>query len=607
MDERRKSSPDQTVSSPRLLTLAMSAGLALLAGCTAPNGVGGPRFVDDAFAADTVAADEAAATGETAPMTTLGAFLAGRIAQDERNYATALAFYRDALARNPSSAEMANHVLVLAVAEGRFDIAGPVAAKLAEADPDNAGLAQMVQLVEQAKSGHAAAAVDAARHLPKEGFYRLAGALSRGWTLAMDPAKTQEALAELDDLAQLPPLAPLKTLHAALMLDLAGNTEAAGQAYQAALGTDAKAPLRMVQLAGNFLERTGHADLAAALYQNYTAETAGAYGVQLTASSGGPPPRIIPDARHGLAESLYDMASLIGQSDSPEVAMLSVRLALELEPNFPLAQLVLADALETEHRLPDALAVYRSIDRASPLAWTARLREAVLRDQAGDTTGAEADLAAMAEERKDRPEPLIELADIERSHEDYAKASETYGAALARIGGELPAHDWSILFSRGIAEERSGAWKQAETDLRKALSLRPNEPSVLNYLGYSLVDRNERLPEALKLIKEAVDLRPTDGFIVDSLGWAYFRLGDYKNAQTTLERAVELEPSDAEINNHLGDAYWQGGRREEARLQWRRALDMKPAAELAKTISGKLDHPPKVLRPASGTSASHGI
>ena len=605
MDERRKSGPGEIVSLSRLLTLAVSAGVALLAGCTAPDGVGGTRFVDDAFAADTVAADEAAATGEAAPMTALGAFLAGRIAQDERNYATALAFYRDALARNPSSAELANHVLVLAVAEGRFDIAGPVSAKLAEADPDNAGLAQLVQLVEQAKSGHASAAVDAARHLPKEGFYRLAGSLARGWTLAMDPGKTREALAELDDLAQLPPLAPLKTLHAALMLDLAGNAEAAGQAYQAALGTDGKAPLRMVQLAGNFLERQGHADLAATLYQNYTAETAGAYGVQLSVSAS-PPPRLIPDARHGLAESLYDMASLIGQSDSPEVAMLSVRLALELEPNFPLAQLVLADALETEHRLPEALAAYRGIDRASPLAWTARLREAVLRDQAGDTAGAEADLAAMAEERKDRPEPLVELADIERSHEDYAKASETYSTALARIGGELPARDWSILFSRGIAEERSGAWKPAEADLRKALSLRPNEPSVLNYLGYSLVDRNERLPEALKLIKEAVDLRPTDGFIVDSLGWAYFRLGDYKNAQTTLERAVELEPADAEITNHLGDAYWQGGRREEARLQWHRALDMKPAAELAKAITVKLDHPPKVLRPISGTSASHG-
>ena len=605
MNERRKSGPGETVSSSRLRTLAISAGVALLAGCTAPDGIGGTRFVDDAFAADTVAADEAAATGEAAPMTTLGAFLAGRVAQDERNYATALAFYRDALARNPSSAELANHVLVLAVAEGRFDIAGPVSAKLAEADPDNAGLAQLVQLVEQAKSGHAAAAADAARHLPKEGFYRLAGSLARGWTLAMDPGKTQEALAELDDLAQLPPLAPLKTLHAALMLDLAGNTEAAGQAYQAALGTDGKAPLRMVQLAGNFLERTGHADQAAALYQTYTAETAGAYGVRLSVSAS-PPQHLIPDARHGLAESLYDMASLIGQSDSPEVAMLSVRLALELEPNFPLAQLVLADALENEHRLPEALAAYRSIDRASPLAWTARLREAVLRDQAGDTAGAEADLAAMAEERKDRPEPLVELADIQRSHEDYAKASETYSTGLARIGGELPVRDWSILFSRGIAEERSGAWKQAEADLRKALSLRPNEPSVLNYLGYSLVDRNERLPEALKLIKEAVDLRPTDGFIVDSLGWAYFRLGDYKNAQTTLERAVELEPADAEITNHLGDAYWQGGRREEARLQWHRALDMKPAAELAKAISGKLDHPPKVLRATPGTSASHG-
>jgi Flp pilus assembly protein TadD len=271
-----------------------------------------------------------------------------------------------------------------------------------------------------------------------------------------------------------------------------------------------------------------------------------------------------------------------------------------------LAQLVLADVLETQHRLPDALATYRLIDRASPLAWEARLREATLLDQTGDTAGGEALLTQMAAERPQRPEPLVALADLQRSHNEFAKAAETYSTAIARIGADVPARDWSIVFSRGIAEERSGSWKQAETDLRKALDLHPNEPAVLNYLGYSLVDRNERLPEALKLIKAAVDQRPTDGFIVDSLGWAYYRMGDFKNAQTTLERAVELEPADPEINNHLGDAYWQGGRREEARLQWHRALDMKPAAELAKTISDKLDHPPARL-PHGSSAPAHGI
>ena len=553
---------------------------------------------------DAAAADAAASSGETPPMSAMGAFLSGRIAQDTHDFATALDFYREALQRSPGNVELGNHVLVLAVTEGRFDIAKPLAAKLAAADPDGAGLAQLVQTIEEVKAGHYPAAVDSAQHLPKEGFYRFAGTFARAWALAGEPDQAKAAAAEFDEFAQSPPLAGLKALQTALVQDLTGNATDAGANYRAAFGKGGGAPLRMVQLAGNFLERQGQADEASALYARYTTETDGATGVEPVVTPKGPPPRIIDNPREGLAEAMFDMASIVGQADSPEIALLSVRLALELEPNFPLAQLVLADVFETEHRLPEALTVYRAIDKASPLAWSAKLREAMVLDQMDQTAEAEAELTAMAQERPQRPEPLVELADLQRSHDQFAQAAETYGAALARIGEDVPARDWAILFSRGIAEERSGAWKPAEADLRKALALRPNEPSVLNYLGYSLVDRNERLPEALKLIKEAVDLRPTDGFIVDSLGWAYYRLGNYKDAQATLERAVELQPADAEITAHLGDAYWQGGRRDEARLQWRRALDLNPAPDLAKTISGKLDHPPHLQHPAAAASHS---
>jgi Flp pilus assembly protein TadD len=608
MDETRKRSRRgmKRCLSGRLTRVASTASAAalMLAGCTEPRLMHDGRLADDAD----VAADVAAASGDAAPMTGLGAFLSARVALDNREYGAALAFYRQALSQAPDSPELANRVLVLSVTEGRFDVAGPVAARLASADPDGAGLAQLVETVEQVKASRYRAALDSARHLPHEGFYRFAGTFARAWTLAADPDQARAAAAEFDEFAQAAPLAGLKALQTALVQDLTGDAVGAAANYKAAFGKGGNAPLRMVELAGNFFERQGQRDEAGALYLRYTSETNGVTGVEPAVSVGGPPARIIANPREGLAEAMFDMASVVGQPDSaePEVALLCVRLALELEPNFPLAQLVLADVLETQHRLPDALATYRLIDPSSSLAWEARLREATLLDQTGDTPGGEALLTQMATERPQRPEPLVALADLQRSHNEFAKAAETYSAAITRIGADVPARDWSIVFSRGIAEERSGSWKQAETDLRKALDLHPNEPAVLNYLGYSLVDRNERLPEALKLIKAAVDQRPTDGFIVDSLGWAYYRMGDFKNAQTTLERAVELEPADPEINNHLGDAYWQGGRREEARMQWKRALDMKPAAELAKTISDKLDHPPARL-PHGSSAPTHGI
>jgi Flp pilus assembly protein TadD len=364
-------------------------------------------------------------------------------------------------------------------------------------------------------------------------------------------------------------------------------------------------PLRLVELAGNFLERQGRIDEAKALYQRYADEGSDMGGTTPTLSLNGPPPRLVANAQEGLAEAMFDLASLLGEADAPEVAMLSVRLALELRPNFPLAQIVLADVMVTQHRPKDAILIYRAVDPASRFAWTAKLREASSLTESGDKAGAEALLTAMAAERPERPEPVIELGDDLRADEQFARAADAYTDALNRIGAKLSDRDWSLYFSRGICYERDGQWPAAEADLRKALAMQPKDAAVLNYLGYSMVDRKERLPEALNLIKQAVEIKPSDGFIVDSLGWAYYRLGDFKNAQGTLERAVELQPADPEINDHLGDAYWQGGRREEARLQWHRALDLKPTPDLAKQIAAKLDHPPHAA--ASGTTtAAHG-
>jgi tetratricopeptide (TPR) repeat protein len=551
-----------------------------------------------------LAGNDAAAIGSplpdrAVPASAMGAYLAGRVAQEENDFPAALAFYQGALVEDPGNDEVANRVLALAVNEGRFDIAGPLSAKLATGFPD-AGLANLVQAVEQLKAGHYDRALDFADRLPKQGFHLFAGTFARAWIRVADPHQLDKAEAEFTVFNQTKGLDGLKMVQIALLQDLAGDDAGAAASYDALI-KNGEPPLRIVQLAGNFLERQGRTADAKALYHRYATENAGAVGVAPVAAMGGPPPRIIADAKQGLAEALFDLASLVGQSDSPEVAMLSVRLALELTPNFPLAQIVLADAYEAQHRTKDALAAFRSVDPASPFAWTARLHEAASMEVLGDKAGAEALLTAMAAERPEQAEPLIELGDSLRSREEFAQAAVIYTEALKRQGETVSPRDWALYFSRGICYERGGQWPAAEVDLRKALQLQPKEAAVLNYLGYSLVDRKERLPEALKLIKEAVTLRPSDGFIVDSLGWAYFRLGDFKNAQNTLERAVELQPADAEITDHLGDAYWQGGRHDEAKFQWRRALDLNPATGLAKSIEAKLDHPPRPQHSSSGS------
>jgi Flp pilus assembly protein TadD len=167
---------------------------------------------------------------------------------------------------------------------------------------------------------------------------------------------------------------------------------------------------------------------------------------------------------------------------------------------------------------------------------------------------------------------------------------------IAQAGG---APDWRLLYMRGIALERSGQWAAAEKDLVAALAQQPNEPDLLNYLGYAWIDRGQRLAEAMDMVKRAVAANPRSGAMVDSLGWAYYRIGDFRNAVEKLEEAVLLSPADPEINNHLGDAYWRVGRQIEARFQWNRALSLDPPAEIKADAEAKLKAGLPAQKPAA--------
>ncbi len=191
-----------------------------------------------------------------------------------------------------------------------------------------------------------------------------------------------------------------------------------------------------------------------------------------------------------------------------------------------------------------------------------------------------------------------------RGRERFAEAADLYNQAIGLIGKPTPA-DWSLFYFRGIANERTKHWPQAEADFRKALELSPDQPLVLNYLGYSWIDMGENLDEAMGMIKKAVELRPNDGYIVDSLGWAYYRLGQYDKAVEELDRAISLRPDDPVINDHLGDAYWKAGRPLEAQFQWRHSRDFGaegPALDLVlkKIAEGRLIDPPPEVQPISG-------
>jgi len=555
--------------------------------------------------APTSAVSDAAETPATAPTSPLGSYLAARHAQQERDYSLAAEFMTRALADDPANLDLVRRAFVFRLSEGRVAEATSLAERIAEADPA-AALPQAVLLLKEVKAGDFAAAVRRARGLPGEGAQRLAQPLLLAWSevAAQEGAKARQALNALDALRGVE---TLKDLHLALIADHADHIGEAEQAYKKALGDQAHLTWRTVELAGNFYERHQRIEEARHLYQRLAASEQNASVVAQALARidrGKLPPRVVATPRDGMAEALFDIASVLDQRETLDASLIYARLALDLRPDFPLAQLLVAEITEDEKHTAAALDFYRAIDPKSPLGWTARLRAAATLDTLDRTDEAESELNRMAAERLGDPEPLVQLGDILRARSRFTDAVGAYDAAITRVGTVEPQH-WRLFYSRAAALERSGQWPRAEADLKRALELQPDQPLVLNYLGYSWIDRGEHLDEGLTMVKRAVELRPNDGYIVDSLGWAYYRLGEFTNAARFLEKAIELLPEDPTVNDHLGDAYWQEGRPLEARYQWRRALQFKPEADQVKTIETKLDRGIAKL-PASSSSTRGG-
>jgi Flp pilus assembly protein TadD len=297
--------------------------------------------------------------------------------------------------------------------------------------------------------------------------------------------------------------------------------------------------------------------------------------------------RQVRNATDGLAEAYLALAAALRSQDSNEFALVLLQLALDARPDLTAGRLLLADIMDTRGHPDAALAALAPIPDGDPLAVVIRLRRAALTQRTGDTDGALRMLAQIAHDYPDRSEPPAMEGDILRIKRRFADAVVAYDHAIALMGPPMPG-SWPIFYDRGVALERSHQWPRAEADFLKALELSPDQPMVLNYLGYSWADQGRNLARARSLIERAAEARPNDGAILDSLGWVILRQGDVAKAVQFLERATELEPEDSAINGHLGDAYWAAGRKLEAEFQWRRSLTLNPEPEDVPKLQAKL-------------------
>lgn len=568
----------------RVAGLALVGCLLGLVACNQHAQSQAPALSADA-SGTAVTADDA----RTGDASSFGSYLAGRFARNERDLGSAADFLVRALADDPDNHDLRYQAFGAMLTAGRIDEVLPLAQDIVAVDP-SAPMPGLVLGLAAFAEGDTGLARERLSELTSSGYNALLVPIVEAWlTFAEDDLPAAQAI--LDSVPDGGGFQAFRAFHGGLMNELAGSLDAAEASYRVAADAQPGA-FRVAQALGGLYERMGRTDDARAVYRAFAEtneETPWLDDAEARLAAGSAPPGpLVDDAVGGVAEALFGLANALEGDDDHDGALALARLADHLRPGNDAVALLLGEVFEAQGRTTEAIESYRAVDASSPLSWTARLRIAIDLDDLDRTEEAIAGLEAMAAERPDRSDPWITMGDLRRGHERWDEAVQAYDQAVALIG-EPEAHHWRLYYVRGITLERAKQWPRAEADFLKALELEPDQPYVLNYLGYSWVDQGINLGRALEMIEGAVDQRPNDGFIVDSLGWAHYRLGDYTEAVRQLERAVELQPDDPTINDHLGDAFWRVGRHTEAAFQWRRALSLEPDADLAIALKAKLE------------------
>lgn len=511
-------------------------------------------------------------------------FLVGRMADLRDDHRAASDRLYHALRSAPGDATLSEGALVASLAVGDAARARDVARQAAAQDLD-VGYAHIVRAVDALAEGRWRQARTSLALTDSGSAEELTERLLLTWS-AVGAGVGERAAEQLNQISAPRPYDSLIDYTRALALEASGRDVFAQGAYQEAMQGRFWLPPAAERYA-DLLARNGDAAAGAELLRSRE----GRYGspAQLAAAA-----RIEAGERaageelnpaRGAAISLYGLGLIFLEEADATHGLATLTLALMLDPGLDAARLAFADAQLDLGHVGEAEAALDAIAPTSSYAGNARLMRALisLREERADEAIA---IARAYADDGGGPRALRALADLYRALERYEDAEPIYTELINTSGAE---GDWRLHFARAATRERQGRWPEAEADLQRALELAPDQPDVLNYLGYTWVDRGERLEEGLAMIERAVEARPSSGAIIDSLGWAHYRLGDFETALNYLERAVALSPADPVLNDHLGDAYWRVGRRTEARFQWRRALTLEPTEANRASLEAKLE------------------
>ena len=562
--------------------------LSLLSACGAADPASAPAGTPHLVSSDASVLAAAPAPRRRTPIPPAsGALLTGRFAVNQGDLDTAAQAYQRALGGDVDNEELRQQAFLTSLMAGR-----PEAERLAGLLARNQA-AQLVLAGRDARAGAWAQAEARFAALPREGATDVMRPMLIAWA-QLGRGQPDAALATLQPLIDNRRFRAFYALHAALIADLANRKPAAARLYRTAQteygGTG---HLQLSRQIASFQARQGNRAEAEATLR---ALGEGSDDMMLAM------PALLADiaapqvrnAVDGLAETYLVIASVLRGQDTNDFALVLTRLALQLRPELTGGRLLAAEIVAAGKRPETALEVLAPIGAGDPLAPVVQMRRARLLERLGRSDEALKLLDDLARAQPDRPEPPGLVGDILRIKRRFPEAVVAYDRAIALLGAPQRVH-WPLYYDRGIALERSKQWEKAEADFLRALEFVPDQPFVLNYLGYSWAEQGRNLVRAREMIERAVQQRPNDGAMVDSLGWVAMRQGDVAGAVKLLERATELAPGDATVNGHLGDAYWADGRRLEAVFQWRRALNLKPDPEETERLEGRLGEANRTL------------
>ncbi len=542
----------------------------------------------------------------TADATVLGLYLAANTAAAQGRDDIAADYFAKAAdevdpAGNSFLKEQAFSAAVLA---GRIDQAAKLAPADGEASAGNIRLGRLVVGVEDLASGKGQAAYDALDPDKVGAPYRTAAVLLRPW--AALAAGNVEASLQAGEVRGDPIAQAFAQQNHALLLEHAGKTADADTAFKALLSQDTRIPIFSLAY-GGFLERQNRRPDAIALYEALLAERPDYTPAKIArdrAKAKRPAPAA-PTYAAGASEALLALASTAVAQNQPAGAVAYLRLCLRLNPQEAEALTAIAGILEDAGNIEEARADYAAVPKGSPEYLDAQSRLTLSYLNSQDNAKAVQIAQQAARDFPDDVDAQVLLADTLRDTKDFAGSLPVLNKVIASRGKDVT---WRLYFARAMVLDQVGQWPAAEKDLRAALALAPNESDLQNYLGYGWADRNQNLPKALDLLTKAHRAQPNSGAILDSLGWAYYRSGDLKQAVANLEQAVELEPAEADINDHLGDVYLKAGRTLEARYQWERVLTLQADAALRSSVTAKLaanpDEAPKAVAVATQGAAT---